>query len=138
MANTTTEKKITKRDFFSAIRNFIEGEDTIDGIDVDKVIKFIDNELTLLDKKKTSSKVTAKQEENAKYKELILDVLAEIGEPATIKTIYENSPELAEGLNSSNQRISSLLTQLKNDNLVIRSEVKGVAHFAVNPEEVDG
>jgi hypothetical protein len=138
MANTATEKKITKRDFFSAIRNFIEGEDTIDGIDVDKVIKFIDNELTLLDKKKTSSKVTAKQEENAKYKELILDVLAEIGEPATIKTIYENSPELAEGLNNSNQRISSLLTQLKNDNLVIRSEVKGVAHFTVSPEEVDG
>lgn len=132
------DKKITKREFYNALRNFIEGEDTIDGINADDVIKFIDNELTLLDKKKTSSKMTAKQEENAKYKELILDTLAAIGTPATIKEIYEASPELAESLNNSNQRISALITQLKNENLVVRTEVKGVAHFEANPEEVDG
>ena len=134
MAN---EKKITKRDYFNALRNFIEGEDTIDGINCDNVLEFIDKELALLDKKKSSSANSAKKQENEGYKQTILDVLAN-NEPMCITDIYDASEELSTALNRSNQKMSSLLTQLKNENLVIRSEVKGKAYFTVNPEEVDG
>jgi hypothetical protein len=38
----------------------------------------------------------------------------------------------------SNQRLTSLLTKMRKDELVVRSEVKGKAHYAINTDEVDG
>ena len=69
---------------------------------------------------------------NIGVKETIVAVLGEIGVPATIGDLQKASAELAE---FSNQKISALLTQLVKGGSVVRSEVKGKAHFALADKE---
>lgn len=89
-------------------------------------------ELTEKKNAKSSSKPTAQQVANEQTKETLIAVLAELGEPTNIGDMQKHSAEL-NGL--SNQRISALLTQLVKADVVVRTEVKGKAHFALAPTE---
>lgn len=83
---------------------------------------FIEERKDLHEKKNTSRKPTKAQEENEAIKTAILDFM-EVGKPYTITDIQK-----AMGLDS-NQKTSALVRQLKEADLVIRSEVKGKAYF---------
>ena len=119
------DKKITKRENFKMIIEVLEAQGRADLVEV------INHEIELLDKKKASGKLTKTQTENVDIKELILQALADIGEPVTITDLLAKSPELAEKTNNSNQKVSALMTQLKNSNQVVRTTNGKKALFTI-------
>lgn len=89
-------------------------------------IAFIDHELELLAKKNAGDKKpTATQKENVELKNQILNSM-ESGKMYTITDMMK-SFNCLNGL--SNQRVSALVRQLKEDNLVERIEEKRKAYF---------
>lgn len=125
---TTATKKITKKDMFNEIIKMMNGEQM--SISAQAVIDFANHEIELLNKKSSSSsgKPTKTQLENEGYKEVILEALATADKPMTISEIMEYADGL-EGL--KNQRVSALMTQLKNAGKVIRTEEKKKAYFSL-------
>lgn len=112
-------KKLTKKDMFAQIKaNYALTADEI---------AFIDHEIELLSKKTTKSKGA---DENAEYKALILDFLAD-GKPHTCTEIRKGIPEFADTDKFNQSKMTSLMTALKNDGSVVRTEIKGRAHFAL-------
>ena len=125
---TTATKKITKKDMFNEIIKMMNGEQM--SVSTQAVIDFANHEIELLNKKSSSSsgKPTKTQIENEGYKEVILEALATADKPMTISEIMEYADALA-GL--KNQRVSALMTQLKNAGKVIRTEEKKKAYFSL-------
>lgn len=119
------EKKITKRENFMKIIEVLEENGRADLVEV------INHEIELLDKKRANGKMTKTQTENVDIKEMILSALANIGEPVSITDLLAKSPELAEKTNNSNQKVSALMTQLKNNNQVIRTTNGKKALFSI-------
>lgn len=122
MANTT-EIKVTNAMALKALRNFIEGEDTIDGIDTNKVIEKIDSMLLAIEKKKSSKASTEKVAETEANKELIYNILVQKNSALTASEIQVE----CDGL--SNQKITSLLTKLKDDGKVENFKEKGKSYY---------
>lgn len=86
-------------------------------------------------KNSADRKPTATQTENAGLKVAILGGMA-TGKAYTITDLMKCIPELAE---LSNQRVSAIVRQLKDEGAVTREEIKRKAYFtkAVADEEVD-
>lgn len=109
--------KITKREVIIAMMN----EEVIKSNE--SYMSFLTHEIELMNKKnearKTSTKAIAKAEENAKIKNLILEILTEDDASLSASAIRDKI-----GTEYSVPKIASILTKLKNDGLVIR-EVKG-------------
>ena len=80
------------------------------------------------EKKKSSTKKTATQEENEKLKEIIVNFLTESKKKFTATELAKEVPELAE---LTNQRITSLLTALVKDLKIQREVEKRKAYFFV-------
>lgn len=122
-------KKMTKKDFFLQIKknySLTPAE-----------IKFIDHELELLEKKnsKTNKKPTATQTANGDYKTVILDFLKENKDKRyTVTELIKAIDEISE---LSNQRVSALVKQLRDDFLVDRVEEKRKAYFFYIPQVED-
>lgn len=119
--------KLTKRDYFKMLAGVVEnsGIDNREGLQA-----FINHELELLDKKSASrgTATTAKQKENEDLKEYILGVLTEINRAVTITELQAEDVRLGE---LTNQRISAMLKQLKDEGKVIRTELKKKAYFKI-------
>ena len=110
-------KKMTKREMFEMIRRELKDP---------AQIEFIDHELELLAKKNSGErKLTSTQKENVLLKSQILDSM-ESGKMYTITDMIKEFSVL-DGL--SNQKVSRLVTQLKEDNLVERIEDKRKVYF---------
>lgn len=78
--------------------------------------------------KKSSAerKPTENQKANAGFKGVILEYLAKVGKPVTISDIQKGClPDL------SGQRVSAIVTQLKNEGSVVRTEEKRKAYFSL-------
>lgn len=126
------EKKITKREMFVKVLEIVKSANLTD----EKVyIDFINHEVELLNKKSTSRKPTAQQEDNKVLIETILSIL-EIASNTdnkllTIAEIQSKSPTLNEynGKPITNQRISALLKKLIEGGQVVREEIKRKAYF---------
>lgn len=114
-----TNKKMTKREMFEQIKanyNLTDAE-----------VAFIDHELELLAKKNSSEKKpTAQQVANEGLKSTIIEVLTDNGGLMTVTDVQKSCAELSE---LSNQRVSALLRQLKDDGKVERVEDKRKAYF---------
>ena len=82
-----------------------------------------------IDKKNShkSDNPTAKQKENSGFKEDILAFL-EDGKKATITDIIKGVPSLAD---LSNQRVTAIVRQMKEDNILKREEIKRKAYFSL-------
>lgn len=87
---------------------------------------YLENELALVIKKNTykSSKPTKTQIENENLKDSILKVLGESEKPMS-------ATEIGEKVGISVNKASALLTQLKEDNSVVRSVEKRKAFFSL-------
>lgn len=121
MANT---KKMTKKDYFAILRATYPA--TADNYD--EVIAFIDHEVELLNRKNSvEKKPTAQQVANDSIKTAI----AEGMEPNRLYTVTEIQKEIAECAELSNQRVSALLRQMKEDGIVTRTEDKRKAYFSI-------
>lgn len=110
--------KITKREMFEQIRTHLTDE---------AEIAFIDHELELLAKKneRRSDKPTAKQVANATLIEEIYEAM-ETGKSYRIAEIQALIPDLAD---ASGQKVSALVKKMRDNVLVSREVVKGVAYF---------
>lgn len=110
--------KITKREMFEQIRSHLTDE---------AEIAFIDHELELLAKKneRKSDKPTPKQVANADMIEKIYEAM-ETGKAYRIAEIQALVPELA---GASGQKVSALVKKMRDNVLVSRELVKGVAYF---------
>ena len=114
-----TNKKMTKRDYFTAIMEKypLTAEEKA----------FVEHELELLAKKNASEKKpTAQQVANEGLKSVILNVLTDNGGLMTVTDVQKSCEELSA---LSNQRVSALLRQLKDDGKVERVEDKRKAYF---------
>ena len=119
--NTTTTKKLTKRDHFNALLALESVKEN------PALTEFVSHELELLEKKNSADrKPTAAQQANENIKADILDALT--ATPVTITDLQKSSGALGE---LSNQRISALLRQLVADGLAVRVEDKRKALFAL-------
>ena len=89
--------------------------------------EFIAHELELLAKKNASEKKpTAVQVANEGLKQTIMDVLMENGGLMTVTDIQKSCEELSE---LSNQKVSALIRQLKDDGKVEKIEDKRKSYF---------
>ena len=122
-----TNKKVTKREKFEMLKALSEVKAN------PMLTEFIEHELELLAKKNASEKKpTAQQMANEGLKQTIMDVLTENGGLMTVTDVQKSCDALAE---LSNQRISALLRQLKDDKMVDRVEDKRKAYFTIHIED---
>ena len=90
-------------------------------------IKFLEERAELVAKKNENRKPAKAQEENDGFKTAIVNGM-ESGKAYTITDLIKSIPEISD---LTNQRVSALVRQLKDDGLVIRKEEKGKAYFSL-------
>jgi hypothetical protein len=120
-----SEKKITKRESFTEIAEILKG------LGKERLAKVMEHELELLAKKNASGngKLTAAQIINNKIKEEILECME--NEPDRLFTISEMMKLFPCCVELTNQRVSALVRQLKEDGKVERLEEKRKAVFRI-------
>lgn len=111
-------KKLTKKDYFNELKGLVA--------DRQDLVDFIDHEIELLSKKSSRTAPTKTQVENEKIKEKIVATLVELGKYATITDIQNANTELAD---LSNQKISALLKQLVDNEIIEKVIDKKKAYF---------
>lgn len=117
------EKKITKKDNFNEIIKIATEIGRTD------LVEFAKHEIALLDKKKASDTKSKNQVENEGIKNTIIQTLGTLGKLSSIPEIQSANEELGK---LSNQKISSLLTQLVNSEILVKEYVKKKAYFKLN------
>lgn len=120
--------KITKREVIKMMMNeeVVKANPTY--------VAYLENELTLLDKKAQNKKATKTQEQNVGIKATILKVLATIGS-GTVTDIQNGNEELSA---LSNQKVSALVRQLVESGEVVRTTDKKKSIFSLAKSEVEG
>lgn len=127
----TNTKKLTKKDYFTALSIFLEetGELTFHSakgdISADDMAEFLVQQIELLEKKNT--KPTSTQTANATTCEAILAWMTE-GEKYTISNIIKQCPACSE---MSHPKVTSLMYALKDSGKVERIEEKRTAYFTL-------
>lgn len=122
-------KKTTKKENFGKIIEILEE------VGREDLVEVMQHEIELIDKKASSGKLTKTQTENEDIKTLILKELTRIGRAVTITELLKESTEVNKATAGSNQKVSALMTQLKNAHEVVR-EVNGKkATFRLATEE---
>jgi len=114
------EKKITKRMVLEHLINDYSTDEM--------VVEYAKHEIELLDNKKANSTKTKTQVENENIKNVIVETLTEMAKFATITEIQEANASLAE---LSNQKISALLKQLVDNEIVKKQVDKKKAYFGM-------
>lgn len=117
---------MTKREYFVEIANFLTENGKTEWAEV------VNKEVERLSKTSHSkSKPTANQEANAALKEGIVAYLTAEGEPKRINDIAANVDGLRD---ASNQKLNSLLIQLRKEGLVKRVKIKKDSFFTIGNE----
>lgn len=106
--------KLTKKENFMRVIEVLQNQGLED------LVAVMQHEIDLLDKKAQNKTATKTQLANESTKALIVQELTRLGTPTTITDLIKASPELAEVTNGSNQKVSALMTQLKNAGIVTR------------------
>ncbi len=119
------EKKMTKKE---VVMQMLANEVVVANKDWKA---YLERELELLEKKATSKKATKTQVENAKVKDRVLEVLTREGKALTVTELLKADEDFAE---LSNQKMSALLSQLREERKVFRFVDKKKALFRVATE----
>lgn len=131
MAN---KKKMTMVEQYNATIALLNGE-TVENYTVADAVAFLTGRAEQTTKKNTGGggtrKPTKTQVENEGIKEQILEAIATEGRPLTVGEVMK-----VIGIDS-NQKVTSLLTQLKKAEVVVRTEEKGVAYYGLPSAEVE-
>ena len=141
MATNRVTFPFTQREAFEALIALVNGGDMVythmakngDKETVhpvpDKIVEFLTHKITQLDKQADAPrKLTPTQEKNEIVKTAILENM-EAGERYSIPDMLEQFDCFDAGTHS--QYVSSLLTQLKTANKIVRTEEKGKAYFSL-------
>ena len=117
-------KKMTKKEIINLLIDVLMGNKEVE--DVQIFIDFLIHERELLERKSSNSGQTRIQKENEILKEKIVKTLKELNKFSTITEIQESNAELAD---LSNQKISALLKQLVDTNVIEKVIEKKKAYF---------
>ena len=146
MNTTSVSRRMTKRDYFTAIQNFATSgkfeypvtkrigntedfETVMVEISAEDMTAFAKHELELLDRKNTvDKKPTKTQKENEGVKIQIKEYLdAHKDEKFTVSALMKAVPAIAD---ASNQKVSALIRQMVADGQAKRIEDKRKAYFS--------
>lgn len=117
-------KKMTKKETINLLIDVLMGNKEVEDMQI--FVDFLTHERELLEKKSSNSGQTKTQKENEVIKEKIVNALGVIGKFVTITELQEQNEEMA---NYSNQKLSALLKQLVDSNVVARQVDKKKAYF---------
>ena len=117
-------KKMTKKETINLLIDVLIGNKEVEDMQI--FVDFLVHERELLEKKSSNSGQTKTQKENELVKEKIVNALGVIGKFVTITELQEQNEEMA---NYSNQKLSALLKQLVDSNVVARQVDKKKAYF---------
>ena len=115
------DTKITKKDFFAAIRTMVEGIETVGDIPADKVLEFIDTQVAQIDAKAAKAKERAgekKAEGDALRAEVAAHITTEFQTADDITTLVEGFEDVTKA------KVIARLTQLVNNNQVEKEQIK--------------
>lgn len=123
------EKKITLKENFERLAKVVEGAD-IKEVTKKELLTFIEGRVEQINKKATAPRKadTEKAQENEKLAQAMLDILAGNGIPMTITEIMQGD-EIFKGV--TNQRLTAIMTKLKNDGTVARVVDKKNAKYII-------
>lgn len=124
--------KITKKEMFAEVIALAEGR-ILTKATLQEVVEFAQHEIELLERKASKSTQTKVQKENEILIEQLFDALAEMEKPVTITEFQKLSS--AEVATLSNQKLSSLLKKLCDENRVVKTTEKKKSYFSVAVEE---
>ena len=112
---------MTKKEMYAEILKVVA--------DNEELVAFVNHEIDLLNRKSSGTrKPTKTQLENEGFKADILEALAGVDEPVTIKGLCGICDSIS-GL--TNQRVSALLTQMVKGGTAHKEVVKGRAMFTI-------
>lgn len=115
------DTKITKKDFFAAIRTMVEGADAVGTIPADKVLKFIDTQVAQIDAKAAKAKERTgkkKAKGDALRAEVAAHITAEFQTADDITALVEGFEDITKA------KVVARLTQLVNAGTVAKGQVK--------------
>lgn len=113
-------KKLTKKEKYGMVLDYIK--------DNEMLVEFINNEISLLTKKASSSSKTKVQVENEVIKDKIVALLTEIAKPVTISEFQKYSDEMGA---YSNQKLSALFKQLYDNKVINKFVDKKKTYFTI-------
>lgn len=117
--------KMTLKDYYAELRVLTEECGRED------LTAFIDGRVALIEKKNASKGETKIQKANAKYAEMVVEVLAEGGK-MTCTEICKALPKVEDMPNGwSTQKVTALLTPMVKDGSVAKTVSKGKSYYAL-------
>lgn len=121
------EKRKTQKEYFGEIRKILSE------MGKDELVNFVDSRIELINKKANSGEETKVQKTNKELKQIIIDVLINLGEKARIADIQASDERLMtyEGKKITNQKITALLTQLKEEQKVVQIKDKKISYYKI-------
>lgn len=119
----TKEKKMTKKEYFGVLIEIVEGADVDNA---DELVKFLQDQIALVSKKRSTQ--TKTQKDNEVLVEVIYEAIENAGHPVTVTEIYEMVKR--EEIKSS-QKVSALVKKLKDAGRVVRVDDKKKAYFSI-------
>ena len=114
-------KKLTKKDYLGQLRGVVEG---VEMENKEDVLNFIDHEIELLSKKRTTQ--TKNQKENETLMEDMFNYLASMDHPVTVTEFIKTN-----GIELTNQKVSALMKKLKDAGRITKVVEKGISYFSV-------
>ena len=121
-------KKMTKKEMFAMVINVVS---ETEAENKEEMLKFLNHEVELLEKKSGKSGETKTQKENKILMEQLVEALGEMEKPVTISEFQSKSTHEVATL--SNQKLSSLLKKLVEEEnpRVVKTVEKKKSHLSV-------
>lgn len=121
-------KKMTKKEMFAMVINVVS---ETEAENKEEMLKFLNHEVELLEKKSGKSGETKTQKENKILMEQLVEALDEMEKPVTISEFQSKSTHEVATL--SNQKLSSLLKKLYEEEnpRVVKTVEKKKSYFSV-------
>ena len=132
------ETKITKKDFFAAIRTMVEGIEAVGDIPADKVLEFIDTQVAQIDAKAAKAKARAgeKKAEGDEISKRILEVLTDDFQTGEcITQLVSDIPEITKSKVVA--RLSNLVKQGKAEKEQIKVDTRKIMAYKLADAESD-
>ena len=118
--------KKSKKMYYAEIVEIVKGANLAEDV-AKEYLDFIAHEIELLEKKHSSTKPTKTQVENEEIKNKILEVLRRAEKPLTVTELMGDDT-----LDDySNQKLSALIKQLVDTNVVEKTVDKKKSYFAI-------
>lgn len=124
MANTEKVVKLTKKDFYAALRGMVEGIEFVGEIPADEVLAFIDKTVEQIDNKaaKAKEKAAEKKTEGDELFKTVIEALTE--ELQTIDEITEAIIAATGNEEITKSKVTARLTKAVNADMARKEQVK--------------